>query len=249
MKVGPIVAESIDRLETAVGILTRHIERPLFIAEEDRPRFRFATRNSQVIQVLKAVRVVSGFHAYVHLLGGGFTQEAGVIIRSVYECLEDIQFLDEAQSSSAPTSGQREFQDNFFAEGDFVVDDFLAGRVEPHKRATRREKRAAVARLLGTFSSPEITRRRLEAIAGGLDGYVHAAYPHIMELYSATTQNEGFHMRGMPQRIDEMVRYLASIVHLALNCVAKLLLDTNYHREADELLDIRKKLETSREYR
>jgi hypothetical protein len=199
---------------------------------------------------LKAVRVVSGLHAYVSLATAGFHQEAFVVLRSVYECLEDIEFLDEAHSSDKPTAGQKRLVESFFAEGDHSVDDFLAGRVTPRPRTTRREKRAAVTRTLDGFSNPERVRRILEAIASGLDGYVHAAYPHIMEMYGGTAEDERFHMCGMsvPERTDLTVRYLALVVHQALNNVAKVLIDTKNVDEADTLRDLRRKLETSAEY-
>jgi len=248
--IGPIVSESIERLEVGVDLLTRQLKRPLFIAD-DRPRFRFVSRTSQVVQILKAVRVVSGFHAYVSLATAGFVQEAFVVLRSVYECLEDIEFLDEAHTSGNPTAGQKQLVETFFAEGDHTVDDFLAGRATPRPRTTRREKRAAVTRLLGGFSNPERVRRILEAIANGLDGYVHAAYPHIMEMYGGTPPEERFHMRGMSvrERTDLAVRYLALLVHQALNNIAKLLIDTGNLDDANKLLDLRRRLEVSAEYK
>ena len=78
-------------------------------------------------------------------------------------------------------------------------------------------------------------------------GYVHGAYPHIMELYSSGL---GFHTKGMrdtPLQYSS-ARRIAGSLHFALSQFAGIALSVGEKRLFFELRDRQKQLETSSIY-
>ena len=249
---GPILREALQALEDGVQKLTRNLQRPLYLGQPHRGEFRYANRNSQLMQILKAVRVVSGLHAAIQIGRMGFHQEAGAILRVVDEALQDIDVLDEAHfSKTGPTTSQQQLVNEFFSSDDVQrMESMLAGQAQPVPRVSRKKKRAAIERRLSAVPSPSPIRPTLDTIDAVLDGYVHCGYAQIMELYSASPTSEGFHMRGVHDqgRQELFASWVPLFVHHALNSVAHLLLVAKLHAEADELVELRKRLETSQEY-
>lgn len=248
---GPVLNEVIESLEAAVHCLARAIDAPLYLGEVGRGHFRYAKRNSQLMQILKAVRVVSGLRATVHLIRVGHLQEAAVVLRSVQDALQDMQVLDEAHFSE---SGAKEYQQRLVDE--FFQDDFqrlkatLAGEDKGIPRVPRKKKLAAIERRLAPAAGGYPIRAALEGVALGLDGYTHCGYAQVMELYSASREREGFHIRGVfePGRVRTAVLWAAQFAHPALNALAGLLRDAKLSEDADTLIELRRKLEASEEY-
>ncbi len=249
---GPLLREALGSLETAVDRLAHHLPPPLFLREPTRGQFRYAHRTSQVMQVLKAVRVVSGLNAAVHLIRVGHHQEAAVVFRSVDEALQDIDVLDEAHhSESGAKTYQQQLVEEFFASDDAGrVDAILSGTAQPVPRVSRKKKRAAVERRLSAVPSTINVRAGLDAIDAVLDGYVHSGYSQVMELYSASSAGEGFFMRGVQDagRQAMMAAWTPRFVVHALNSVARLLRDAQLGTDAERLIEIRQRLETSVEH-
>ena len=249
---GPILRQALEVLEIAVDRLTHQVPAPLFVGEPRRGHFRYAHRNSQVMQILKAVRVISGFHAAIHLIHVGHHQDTAVIMRSVDEALQDIDVLDEAHHSEGGTTAyQQQLVEEFFASDDAArVKDILSGTAKPVPRVSRKKKRAAVERRLSAVPSTINIRVALDAIDAVLDGYVHTGYSQVMELYSASPTGERFHMRGVhdPGRQALMAAWIPRFVVHALNSVARLLQDAKLGSNADQLIEVRKRLETSAEH-
>ncbi len=249
---GPILQEALQILEAAVVQLTRCIPAPLFIGEPRRGQFRYAQRTSQIMQILKAVRVVSGLHAAIHLVRVRHHQEAAVVLRSVDEALQDIDVLDEAHHSGAgATTYQQQLVEEFFASDDAArLDAILARNAKPVARVPRKKKRAAVERRLSAVASGVDIRSALDAIDALLDGYVHCAYSQVMELYSASSTTQGFSMRGVddPGRHALMAAWIPRFVVHALNAIARLLSDAKFASNAAKLVEVRKRLESSPEH-
>jgi hypothetical protein len=245
---GPIVREALAALEEAVQSLAARLGPPLQI--EGRRRFRYLNPTSQHVQILKAVRMVSGLHASAVLVRFGFAQEVGVLFRTIEEFAKDISFLDEAHYGT-PNQAQRDFVEQFFARDNRTTEEMMAGTRQP-PRVPAKKKRASEARTLGQFDSVDGVRRRIDAIDDVLSGYVHGEYPHTMELYVGTADGSGerFLMKGMlgTPRVPEVERWFSMFVQLALNAVAKLLHDVRDLERKAVLIDIRKRLEASNEY-
>jgi hypothetical protein len=214
--------------------------------------FRYAAGDSHVFQVLKSVCVVSGLHAAIPLVQLGFHQECAAVLRSVSEALQDIDVVDEAHySESGPTEYQQQLVDEFFSNDDAQrVQEIAAGKVTPIRRVSRKKKRAAVERLLSVVPTKEPLRPALDAVDAMLDGYVHCGYAQVMQLYSASAAREGFHMRGISSRERHalMAAWVPRFVHHALNAIARLLRDAKHPEDADKVIELRKRIESSSEY-
>jgi len=248
---GPVLNEVIESLEAAVHRLVRSIDPPLYLGEVGRGHFRYARRDSHLMQILKAVRVVSGLRAAVHLIRAGHLQETAVVLRSVHDALQDIQVLDEAHFSE---SGAKEYQqrlvDEFFQDDVERLRATLGGEDKGIPRVPRRKKLAAIERRLAPAAGGYPVRSALEGVALLLDGYTHCGYAQVMELYSASPHREAFHMDGVfePGRVQTTVLWTAQFAHPALNAFAVLLRDAKLPEEAERLIQLRRKLEASDEY-
>src|SRR5467141_138441 len=145
---GPIMKESLDALEAGVRILTGQMPKPLFIAGPPRFRYIKANHNSQLLEVLKAVGVVSGLNAIVHLIQIGHHFEANVLLRSVSDALVDMVVMTEAHHNPGGATTAQKMVNEFFATDD-RVQEILKGTAAPVPRVGRKKKYAAVDRWLG----------------------------------------------------------------------------------------------------
>ena len=250
---GPILTEAIDAMEDGVDRLVQRQPKALLITEKGEPHFRYLgnTRTSQTFQVLKAVRVVSGLRAASALVKIGYHQEAGVVLRSLHEALEDIDTIHEAQTrQEGPTEYQRKLVDVFFIDDVATVRKIIAGEAKPIARVPRKKKHAAIARQLSEAAQGRPVRRSLEAIASVLDGHVHCGYASIMDLYSSSPARKGFHMRGVnhPGRHRMLAVWVAMFAHHGLNSIAGILFGVSELEAGERLIGIRDRLETSSEY-
>ena len=249
---GPILERSLVDLENAVNMLTKNLPKPLYLGEPPRGNFRYADRDDQLFQVLKAVRVVSGLHAAVHLSEVRHYQEAAVVLRTVSEALQDIDVVNEGRtSSSGPTEYQKDLVDQFFACDDVDrVPAILAGTAEATPRVPRKKKRAAVERYLSRRPNTDPLRNMLDAVDAILDGYVHCGYAQVMEMYFESATSRGFMMRGIEvaARADLFARWFPLFVYHALNSIAGLLYGARANEHAETLLQLRNELEASHEY-
>lgn len=223
--------------------------KPLYMGDRG---YRFAAKDSRLMQILKSVRVVSGLRAVLHLLDVGHAQEAAALLRSVKDALDDIHVLDEAHySNDGPKAYQRRMVDEFFDADDF---DRIGARVAGARvgvpRVGRKQKFAAIERSLRPFAGDFDPRASSEAIALALDGYEHAGYTQIMEMYDPNI--EAFRLRGeLDHWTPGWVRYCALLVSPSLNVVASMLRDLDgapARERADQITELRARLEASPEY-
>lgn len=238
-----VVRESVRLLEDAIARFECKIGRPLSLEETGKRRLRYPRRDSLTFQVLRAVRVVSGLNAAICLLRNGYVQEVGVVLRSAYQFLHDIDFVTEAHRAGNPTVDQQKLIDTFFADDLQTAEERMADdRGTP--RVPRKKVYASMGRLFET-SDPDHVRKMAKAIEESFSGYTHGAYPQTMELYDPDT--EKFRVRGMrgTPRIMEFARQLAFIVHLALNVFAWIAGSIGFNDLSDELIAQRKKVEDS----
>ena len=125
---GPILVEALEALEDGVTMLSVSVGKPIYAGERG---YRYTNRNSRLLQVLKAVRVVSGLRAALHLLDLGHAQEAAALLRSVNDALYDIWALHEAHySEDGAKAYQQRMVDEFFGSDDH---DRIAARMAREK--------------------------------------------------------------------------------------------------------------------
>jgi hypothetical protein len=157
------------------------IRKPWRDGRKDGFVFRYAERTIHQAIVQKLARRISGLHAIDVLLAQGLFQEQGMIQRALDEIDEDIAFLSLAVIRGELTRRHREYLDHFYAEEFDDPSDILASHTS--RGMVKREKiRAYVSRDLW---GKEDSRANVvgKIIAKAYSGFVHAASPHIMDMY------------------------------------------------------------------
>jgi len=112
--------EKIERtavfLEEMVNSFCKKIGKPASVLSGGRLYPRYREPSFMHFQVLMSVRIVSGFYASVCLLKNGYTQESGVMARTIIEFTEKIFYAEEAQASGQLTRIQKKIQDDYFKD-------------------------------------------------------------------------------------------------------------------------------------
>ena len=174
-------------------LLAARVPQPREVPFRDSFVFRYAEKNIHQALVQKLARVVSTLEATRILMVSGFLQEQGVLQRVLDELHEDISFLAFAVIYNNRTPLHDEYLEAFYEE-EFDADSALAST---QKRAMipRKKIRAYLAQsecaALDPSSGVEVSR----TISKAYSGYVHAASPHIMDMYGGIPLR--FHVRGM----------------------------------------------------
>jgi hypothetical protein len=134
--------------------------------------------------------MISGLHATETLLERGLFQEQGAIQRAVDEVQEDIWFLSLGVIKGDVTDLHVEYLKHFYAEefGDAV--DIVGSHAS--RGMTRREKIRGYIHNK-TLVQEEVQRANSvgKVLTKAYSGFVHAASPHIMDMYG-----------GFPPRFD-----------------------------------------------
>ena len=184
-----ILEKYIGDLESAVISLDVE-DSPIFIDEAEHQRFRYENETLEVACFLKAVRVMYGLNALISIMEAGFPFEAGVIIRSLDEAYNDIHFLLENYPNDL-SSHQKKYLAAFFQEEFVDPADTTKGN-NPRNRINNKKIHAAVAREVKEYSNPSDHQKMTQTISNAFSGYVHSAYPHIMEFYGGNPPSYNF---------------------------------------------------------
>lgn len=200
--VSDVAQPVINCLENAVHALSVSIGKADLINDPNLPRFRYSHLTIQHVCLLRSVRIVSALNALLVLWQKGFVQEMGVLYRTIAEFLNDIMFMLEEYPSATLTPNQQRFIDVFSKE---EFEDSSSAILKSVSRNTvpRNKIRSAVSRMLSNGVNPHDLHEILTTEESSFAGYIHGAYPHIMELYGGDSPK--FHMNGMldTPRIDE----------------------------------------------
>lgn len=244
-----LMQDAIRLLETAVDAFSSKIGPPLFISENDKKRFQYLNPSPLHLQVLRAVRIVSGLNASICLLEKGYVQEIGVLLRTVDEFICDIEFLQEAYETGKPTIDQQKFINEFFSKKFLTTKERIENPKKPYM-LPRQKVYAAIGRLLGQFNNPSRTIVFSKIIDESLSGYVHGAYNQIMELYEGG-KTERFQMQGMfnTPRIPVWQWEIACYTHRALNTFVDIAVNMNFPALKQKLLEKRREFEKSEAYK
>lgn len=174
-------------------------------------QFRHENTTESLACYLKGVKAVSTLNACVALLRQGFAQEVGALCRMVDDFCNEIFFLLVPQGEEGFSQDQIRFLENFFQEEFETPGDPLRS---PQKRDTVSVKKvhATFGKLAQGELNPSDAQELLRTVHQAFSGYVHGAYPHIMEMFGGNPPR--FHMSGMlgTPRIEEWRRQLVGYV-------------------------------------
>ena len=186
--------ELLKHFELTVHQLAERVPQPQFVQIKQIRAFRHVEQTIHQAIVQKLARMVSTLHAARLLFNYGFVQEQASLQRILDELQEDILFLvtgilNNDQNSSLHTR----YLNAFFAE-EFDADTAIES-TQKRDIVPRRKIHAYLSR--GEFSptDPSSGAELLRTMSRAYSGYVHAASPHIMDMYGGEPPR--FHVRGM----------------------------------------------------
>lgn len=191
--------ETLPILQHAFQVLESKIEKPAFVKRGSHYVFRYENQTIQAAVIQKLARLISGLHASLSLLQGGFVQELGAIFRTLDEFNEDIIFLCQAIRTGELTGLHQEYLKSFYQE-EFDMPDNPFLSVQKRPTISRRKIHAAIANIPESETNPSDTKEIHRTLSQAFSGYVHGASCHIMEMY-----------RGDPPRY-----YLAGMINTPL---------------------------------
>ncbi|MDD5761179.1 MAG: hypothetical protein PHP88_01540 [bacterium] len=183
----------LDKMERTLTILEGRVPPPQRVPYKDSFVYRYVEKTLYQAIVQKLVRIVSGLHAARLLMEHGFVQEQGALQRMLDEIEEDIQFLAFAVIFDRFTPLHQEYLDAFYEE-EFDAETALES-TQKRQLIPRRRIRAYLASTDGAPLDPGRATEVSRTIHKTYSGYVHAASPHIMEMYGGSPPH--FHTSGM----------------------------------------------------
>lgn len=186
----------LGRMGTVCNSMERAFERPEFVEIHGHREFRYRQQTESLACFLKGVKLVSTLNASVQLLKGGFIQEMGALCRMLDDLKNEITFLLVPLDGKKYSDSQMEFLRDFFQEE--LNDPQPIKSTQKRKSVPARKVHAGVAKISSTVLNPSDSQALLERLNKSYSGYVHGAYPHIMELYGGSSRDSlHFHMNGV----------------------------------------------------
>ena len=174
-------------------LLAARVPPPQRVPYKDSFVFRHVEKSLHQALVQKLARFVSSLHATRLLMEHGFVQEQASLQRMLDEIREDIEFLAFSVIFNTATPRHQEYLDAFFQE-EFDADSALAS-TQKRPMVSRKKIRAYIAQMEGASMDPGRGVELARTLSKTYSGYVHAASPHIMDMYWGVPPK--FHVCGM----------------------------------------------------
>lgn len=163
----------VDEVEVAEGYVLRPARKDLYSAV-----------------LLKLAFVVSTLRAALVVNEAGFYLQQALLCRAIDEANEDVAFLVIGETTGNRTDLHDKYLEAFWAEE--YEDHFdPVGTHRSRPMVPRKKIRAYLARAEGKELDPSTAQKVAKVLAKSYSGFVHAAAPHIMEIYG-----------GLPERFQ-----------------------------------------------
>lgn len=189
-----ILKKYLIELESLYSESTSKAEDPIFLVDKHYARFRHQDQTDVLFCFLKGVKIISSLNASYVLLSEGYTQEIPILFRCVDDYFADIMFLSQPLEDGEPSKDQVRVVGNFFKE---EYEDFSRpiGSLAKRDVLPRKKIYAVMSELVKKSINPSDMQKALKVINQSFSGYVHGAYPQVMELYGGRFPK--YHMSGM----------------------------------------------------
>ncbi len=185
--------EALNYMEHTVQGLAQRVPQPQRVSHADSFVYRYAEKTIHQALVQKLARLVSSLHAARLLMEHGFVQEQASLQRILDELQEDITFLAFSVVFNDLTPLHQTYLDAFYEE-EFDAESALDS-TQNRPMVPRKKIRAYIARMEGAELDPSQGVKLFRTISKTYSGFVHAASPHIMDMYGGNPPQ--FHVRGM----------------------------------------------------
>lgn len=184
--------DTLRSMEVWHAALSASVPQPVLVPFGDSHVYRHIEQTPQQAIVQKLARIVSGLDAAHLLLLRGLFQEQGAMQRILDELDEDAMFLSNGLIHGW-TDRHAEFLEAFFQE-EFDNPQDPANSTQNRPMPRRDKIRAFIAKMMGG-GDPSGAIKATRTLSKGYSGFVHAASPHIMDMYDGDPPR--FHLRGM----------------------------------------------------
>lgn len=211
----PLQAETVVVMTKAFRRMEASISSPQRVPKKHSFVFRYANKGIHEALVQKLARSISGLNAITILLDAGYTQEVGVLFRTLDEIHEDISFLASAETNDAHTERHTQYLEAFYAEPVFSRAEGSLKIAKPNL-VPRKKLRAHTMKVLGKGVNVSQALDASEGVSTAFSGYVHAASENIMEMYGGILPH--FHVDGMrgTQRVTRFTRHAEHYIYRGL---------------------------------
>jgi hypothetical protein len=189
---------ALEVMDQAFEILEDMMPPPTLILVNGNLQYRYTEQTIHQAIILKMARLINDLRAMLLLWKHGYFQDQAAIQRILDELKEDIQFLVDAETNDAFTDLHQRYLDEFYQE-EFEEGKDPLESAQKRDRVARRKIRAHNSRVEGKMDgmNPSFARDVSNTLSKAYSGYIHAAAPHIMELYGGNPPS--FHLSGMKE--------------------------------------------------
>jgi hypothetical protein len=212
-------ATVLSTLENAFRRLETTVPRPKRKDYLDGFVFRYTERTIQQAIVQKLARMISGLHAVETLLERGLFQEQGMVQRCLDEIDQDIWFLSFGIIRNDITPLHTEFLHYFYAE-EFDEPSDIVGSHKSRGMVRREKIRAYIERDLGSGQEAAAAKAVGKVLTKAYSGFIHAASPHIMDMYGGLQPQFDVNGASKPFRYAEFGRDALSYFYRAVLTMA-----------------------------
>jgi hypothetical protein len=213
MDIDSYLENTLSHLGCLYHEMANEIQAPIFVDVGGYKAWRYQNLSESLACYLKGVKVVSSLNASMVLLRTGYTQEIGALCRMIDDYCNEISFLLLPSDGENFSNDQIQFLNDFFQEELDKPKDPL-GSTQKRVNVPVRKIHANFGKIAKSEINPSDTQELLRTIHRGFSGYVHGAYPHIMEMFGGTEP----HLNGMlgTPRVDEWRGQVSGYVYRAL---------------------------------
>ena len=242
-----IFQKCLGDLSVVISQIECHFPPPKLVSVGGQQQLRYSENTVYHVAFLKTVRMVSGLNASLALLTGGYYQEIMVVLRTVDDFFSDILFILENAEQKTLGDAQNKFMEDFFKE-EFVNPNNPLENTKRRSTVPKRKIWASVARQIGQYANPSDAQKILQVTNDVFSGYVHGAYPQIMELCGGKPPR--FHMNGvlMSPRIQTCFKQISFYLHRTIMVIGILTKNLGLGGLADRSGAIRNYFESETDY-
>lgn len=225
MAIEDYLADVLRRLESIYAEMAKATGPVLFRDVEPGRQFRHETLTESLACYLKGIKCISTLNAAIVLLRQGYTQEVGALCRMIDDFCNEIFFLLLPQGKDSFSDDQIRFLENFFQE-EFDKPTDPLGSAQKRDTLAVKKIHATFGKLAAGELNPSDAQEILRTVHQAFSGYIHGAYPHIMEMYGGNPPR--FHVTGMlntpriPEWRGQIVGYVQRLIIASVFVARKL---------------------------
>jgi hypothetical protein len=179
-----LYSDAIVWMRLQLSVLEGRVPRPKATVVDGHVAYRHVEKTVHQAIIQKLARMTSGLQASSLLLNAGFLQESAALARMVDEYEKDLTFLALASTEQPAPNILQNYLAAFFAEEQSHVSFRQGQRVKGRPLVSRKDIANHIASK--TVGDPFTSSNTSLALSNTFSGYVHAASPHIMEMYDPT---------------------------------------------------------------